>query len=318
MSNFCTSFKIQSLRNKLNELNEEFQSRTEYEHDDMLVQSYEAEISKLKDEIDHLKAATFACSTQLEMNETAKNKTNDQCDNSSLFISQKLIENKNEEIDDLHAQVNKLQQEESEKRAQLERDFDELRQQELHEIESLKEKLDEKDGLIKVLQDQVENLTSEKDSILQNTEQQMQKLKERIESGKDENEKLESDILKLNEMNAEYKELFDEYDGKIDELVRENESLKMEKSRLAEHIDLKEKIIENLNGEINEMNEFKLELERVEEEKIAASNNSNEMAENQQKVVAFIEKKTTCSSCFTRVVFRKKSKEKRNPGSTRF
>ena len=56
------------MKTKLDELNEEYQSRNDYEHDELMTKSFEAEITKLKGEIEHLKTATI----NIDGNETKK------------------------------------------------------------------------------------------------------------------------------------------------------------------------------------------------------------------------------------------------------
>ena len=81
--------------------------------------------------------------------------------------------------------------------------------------------------------------------------------------------------------------MLDQYDLKMEELAKENDGLKAEKSRFNEHIEIKEKIIENLNAEINEMNQIKFDMEKEQSEYSEASKTESIPIEtfNEQKVL---------------------------------
>jgi chromosome segregation ATPase len=261
------------LKTKLDELNEEYQSRNDYEHDELMTKSFEAEITKLKGEIEHLKTATIS----IDGNETKKE---NECEQPTSInnISQKLLDTKNEEIDDLHAEMARLQQEANEKVAQLEQALIDLAKQKELVLE-LNLKLEEKINSNESLQKRLDTLVLEKDSTFDQIRQ--------LELIKSENEKLSSDLAQLNELNTEYKDLLDQYDLKMEELTKENDGLKAEKTRLNEHIEIKEKIIENLNAEINEMNQIKFDMEKEQSEHSEASKTESIPIEtfNEQRVL---------------------------------
>ncbi len=268
------------MKTKLDELNEEYQSRNDYEHDELMTKSFEAEITKLKGEIEHLKTATI----NIDGNETKKE---NECEQPTSInnISQKLLDTKNEEIDDLHAELARLQQEANEKVAQLEQALIDLAKQKELVLE-LNLKLEEKINSNESLQKRLDTLVLEKDT----TFDQIRQLEEKFDLIKSENEKLSSDLAQLNELNAEYKDLLDQYDLKMEELAKENDGLKAEKSRFNEHIEIKEKIIENLNAEINEMNQIKFDMEKEQSEHSEASKTESIPIEtfNEQKVLGKI------------------------------
>ena len=243
------------MKTKLDVLNEEYQSRNDYDNNELMTKSYEAEITKLKNEIDHLKTATI-----IDGNETKKE---NECDHPSSLnnISQKLIETKNEEIDDLHTEIDGLKCELNEKSVQHEKAIIDLKKQQEIVLE-LNLKLEEVSNASDSLQKCLESLTTEKDLTLS----QVKQLEEKLDLINNENEKLTSDVAQLNELNSEYRDLLDQYDLKMEELTKENDGLKAEKARLSEHVEVKEKIIENLNVEINEMNQIKLDMEKEQSE----------------------------------------------------
>ena len=261
--------QIDELKVKLSELNDDMQTRNDYDHDEMLSQSYENEITRLKTEVDNLRASN---ATLLESNDT-KNEGTINTSSLNNAISQKLLETKNEEIDELHSQIFKLQQEESEKISQLEQAIKKLEQQAQDDVERLDSQLDEKKSLILSLERKFEDLQSQKNALIVD-------LEGKIRNKHEENDKLSSDLAQLNELNVEYKDLLDQYDLRMEELGKENDNLKLEKARLGEHVDVKEKIIENLNAEINEMNAIQLELNQqssqLDFDKVASASSSEE------------------------------------------
>ncbi|RNA01317.1 A-kinase anchor 9-like [Brachionus plicatilis] len=209
---------IDSLKEQLNELKEDFQSRLEAEikqfefvedrQNSDLIKSYENQIESLKNEKENLKA-------ELQSKE-------------SYEISQSLLDSKNEQIDELNEKIKIL-------------------------TTQIEENIQMNEDVQKKILNEKENFENEIKSLNENFKSEIDSLNEKIETlNREKCEIIAEHELKINE-NNDLNKLNEELSNKCEQITSENKTLKNDVETKLEDSKTKEEMIEQLNLEINEL-----------------------------------------------------------------